>query len=366
MALRKLCKHAKGLSGDEKLAAWKACGCQWAIDQTVNGHRSFLPVGSDYTIARREHDKRALARELGVEMPNANLHPSAYGFTRVARRWWEIAEPALAPNTIAGYQGSLAHAERLLGDGDIRRITPVVLSEMEAVMLRGRWAAGTVANVRGVVRQVLKFAKADGLIDEVPAPLQIRAVKFDEPQVLSPEQVTAVLAELIQPYRDMSEFAYLTGLRAGEVLALEREHVDGMRLVVSQNLITRTGQIGPTKARNVRVVDLSPDAARLLPDVDGLLFTPHYRTWLAHWHDATAIAIGKRLGLHSLRHSNVALRLAAGQTITYVARQLGHQTAAYTLRRYGRWIESERDDASKLDALRHRAASGSPQPPSER
>jgi integrase len=42
--------------------------------------------------------------------------------------------------------------------------------------------------------------------------------------------------------------------------------------------------------------------------------------------------------LHRLRHTYAAQRIAAGENIYYVSRQLGHASTKLTLDTYGRWL----------------------------
>jgi integrase len=53
---------------------------------------------------------------------------------------------------------------------------------------------------------------------------------------------------------------------------------------------------------------------------------------------------------HSLRHSNVALRIEEGQNIKYIQRQLGHASIQTTLDRYGHLLsETNQEGAKGLD-----------------
>lgn len=71
----------------------------------------------------------------------------------------------------------------------------------------------------------------------------------------------------------------------------------------------------------------------------------------AEREEADAAVGFEQCGLHVLRHSNVALRLATDppQDLMYIAEQLGHSSASFTLRVYGHLIRRP-GRAAGLDA----------------
>lgn len=55
---------------------------------------------------------------------------------------------------------------------------------------------------------------------------------------------------------------------------------------------------------------------------------------------------------HVLRHTYASLLIQAGEPITYVARQLGQHSAAFTLKVYGHFVpQGERRAVDTLDGL---------------
>lgn len=357
VSLIKKCRHAKGVPSGKRMGVWKACGCKWLADLTVGGRRVWIDVGPDFQQARRRHQELVAARDTGRPVDTAPHDECSV--EAVAGRWWAQKEPALAVNTRGGYRDQMRLVLEALAGADVRNIGGTVIADMEAALLRAGYAAGTVANARTVLYGILDRAQAEGLIAVAPRSAAPIARKQDEPRVLTPAQVIAILDVMDVGWRGVTEFTWRTGLRAGEALALDHDRLDGAVLIVDRQVVQRSGQMGAPKNNRARAVDLSPRCLDLIPDGGGVWFGGGYTAWLRRWHDALDVVGVGRCGLHVLRHSNVALRFAAGQTPTYVARQLGHSSAAFTLRRYGRWIPSERDDPARLDVtVRQLAASG--------
>lgn len=349
MSLKKKCRHAVGLTGEDRLTAWKRCGCTWVADITIDGSRKWITLGPAFEAARKEHARLTARRAVGE--PVAQRPLSDYALEAAAARWWRMKEPRLAPNTVGGYKDSIRLMNLTLPDADVRAVTPTTITAMESGLLRGGYSAGTVGNVRTVLIQTLRHAHAEGLIDNVPKPSEPLSRVTDEPPVLRPDEIQRALTHIDRAWLPITEFTYLTGLRSGEALAVEDTAIRSGVLTVEWQILQRTGERDRPKGGKVRDVDLSPRALEIASGRTGVLWPGSYTPWLRRWHDALSLAGLPQLGLHVLRHSNVALRFAAGQTPAYVARQLGHSSAAFTLRRYGRWIPSERDDPGKLDAM---------------
>ena len=70
-----------------------------------------------------------------------------------------------------------------------------------------------------------------------------------------------------------------------------------------------------------------------------------------HFLPALRRAKLRMIPFHSLRHSNVALRIEEGHNSKYIQRQLGHASIQTTLDRYGHLIsETNQEGAKGLDS----------------
>ena len=159
-----------------------------------------------------------------------------------------------------------------------------------------------------------------------------------------------------------------TGLRAGELLALQWGDVDwcGRFVLVRRNLVR--GKLTTPKNHQRRRVDLSPQLRAVLrlsrrrktvewskhglprpdwvfPSAAGTaLDESNVRKAFNQILDAAGL---HRRGPHQMRHTFASLLLQAGEPITYVSRQLGHRDASITLRVYAHWVP----DVSTMKAV---------------
>ena len=188
---------------------------------------------------------------------------------------------------------------------------------------------------------------------------------------LTPVEI-ARLAGAIRPgYRALVLVGAYSGLRIGELAGLRRERVDLLRgtVAVAEIMTEVAGklQIGPPKTRASRrtvglpraVVDAL--AKHLAPDLQpsdfvftgpqgGPLRVAGFRYRI--WRPATTAAGLEGLRIHDLRHTAVALWIAAGAGPKEVAARAGHASVSFTLDRYGHlYPESDAALRDRLDAF---------------
>lgn len=209
--------------------------------------------------------------------------------------------------------------------------------------------------------------------------------------ILTPTQVHAVAAALPERYRALVYVGAGCGLRHGEALGLELEHIDFLRreIHVVQQLTVTSGRspfLGPVKTktsrRTVELPKVTADALarhiRRFPPTDvevidetdrrsprerggRLVFTTgnarpiHRAGWSHDWQPAArAAGIPVGLGFHALRHSYATLLIHAGASVKTVQMALGHSTPMITLNTYaGLWPDQiDRTRTIVDDALR--------------
>lgn len=123
----------------------------------------------------------------------------------------------------------------------------------------------------------------------------------------------------------------------------------------------------PKTAKSRRVVPVARTVMRDLeahlctytgPHADALVFTAAHGgplrrgTFRQTWGPATRAAGLDGLRFHDLRHTCVALMVAAGANPKAVSTWAGHSSVAFTLDRYGHLLDGHDDDVSdRLDVL---------------
>ncbi len=372
-------------SVEDRRAAVAAGWCATATPTASSGTESFETKGR----------ARAFAETVEVDKRRGDYVDPDGGQVTLRERYevWLATRVSLRPTTRArdeSYANSMILP--VLGDRRIGSITHDELQAWVADLVAAGKAPATVVKARQIVSKILAGAVKAKLIPSNPADdLDVPKVEREEQRFLTPAEI-ARLADCIDPdYRSLVLVGAYCGLRQGELLALRRRHVDlvGRTVTVAENLVEVHGQIhfGQPKTRAGRrtvpmpkpVADaLELDCAGLAPD--DLIWTApgggplrpslfRRRIWApATWAAELAVEPTKEnkakpgergqdtIGLHALRHSAVALWIAAGANPTEVARRAGHTSVVTVLDRYGHLLPKEEDNVT--DALSRLFADG--------
>jgi integrase len=117
------------------------------------------------------------------------------------------------------------------------------------------------------LRGMLADAHADGLIERNPMDrVRNLTVRTEEPAPFTPDERNAILAACVEPQnRHLFQFAFWTGLRTSELIALEWQDVDWRRGVVRVRRASVRKHVKPPKTRaGERDVMLLPPALEAL------------------------------------------------------------------------------------------------------
>ena len=281
----------------------------------------------------------------------------------------------LKPKTVA-WQNSIIKKHLLPAFGHVD-LTAISHEELQRWLLAevapGR-APQTVKHVAKLTYQVLGSAVKAGRLQANPAArLVTPRHEPEEMRFLEPKQIVSLAEAIEEEYRAWVYLAAYSGLRIGEAFALRWQHVDlfAGKVEVTSTVSEVDGRlmIGPPKTRASRrtvsiprsVVRIVSDhrnatgghtgASFVFPAPDGGVTHPsNFRRRV--WHPATARADLTGLRPHDLRHTAVALWIAAGGTPKEIATRAGHTSVSFCLDRYGHLFPvADERLAGKLDRI---------------
>ena len=152
------------------------------------------------------------------------------------------------------------------------------------------------------------------------------------------------------------------GLRVGEALGLNWSDIDFEQrtALVSKSWDYKLRLLGPTKTKRTREVDLTPYTVEVLTKLrektKGLAGEPVFCTKAGNRLSDEAVRyqfykvrLRDNITLKDLRHTYATIRVAKGDNIIDVSRQLGHKKPSMTLDVYAEWLP--RHHKGQVDAL---------------
>jgi len=286
---------------------------------------------------------------------------------------WEPSQVHLRPSSRARDESYLkVHVLPRFGDVPLAKIQNADLRTWISDLCAAGLAPSTVHKAKQIVSKVLDAAVDDRRIPQNPATrVPVPRIEREEMRYLTPAEVNH-LADTIDPrYRALVLLGAYGGLRLGEMLGLRWGRVNLLRrrIQVAEISVEVRGEItyGPPKTKaGARTVPLpsvvTNELAKLTdanPDPGTLVFrSPHGAPLRAGqfrqrvWYPAVSAAGLEGVRIHDLRHTAVALWIAAGANPKEIAVRAGHSSVVTVLDRYGHlYPEAEDRLSDALDAM---------------
>jgi integrase len=266
------------------------------------------------------------------------------------------------PSVIRDYRRHLAVIVGLVGSGTQLDRFHVQQAQRLLDQIRGQGLSDSrTRNVMAALSSLYRWAIPRGYATANPV-VGLQMPIADErarERIASVEECRLLLGALSVPYRTALALACYAGLRAGEILALDWEHVDldGPALWVEWSMDLTTGEIvRPKSQAGRRTVPVADALQAILEDhrdtctAAGPLF-PALRPRRGHevregarmshsglvkhmvrsW---TACDL-EPLGLHEARHTFASMMIAVGASPKAIQTYMGHSSITVTFDRYG-------------------------------
>ncbi len=260
------------------------------------------------------------------------------------------------------------------GSTPLRRITNGEVRMWVRDLLAQGLSAATVRKAVFALRQCLAAAVADGRLTTNPADAVPLPTERPRPaRYLSQPEVERLVAAMPRRYQALVLVGAYAGLRWGEAAGLRRRDVDPLRsrirvtgtAVQIRGVVTLDNEPKTTRSRRTipvarsvmarieqhldEFVGVRADDLVFAAPTGGPLFRAFTQTVL---RPAVRRAGLDDITFHGLRHSFVAILVAAGCNVREVSEWAGHNSVAFTLTRYGGLFEDGSDAAvDRLDAL---------------
>lgn len=287
-------------------------------------------------------------------------------------KWLERKEAHLKASTLDGYRKIISGVlTPKLGDIPLVMLTRKMIRDSLTTIDASN---KRLANVQSCLRSALGDAVDDELIEANPMGGWTYSVKEkprqeDEIDPFTKEEQREILDVASGQYRNLLQFAFWTGLRTSELVALEWGDIDWLRgeARISRGLTKAAKEAElPKTAAGLRDVKLLPMAIAALQAqkehtylVGAQVFhDPRYGKPFdgdqairkSFWIPTIRKARVRYRNPYQTRHTYASMMLSAGEHPMWVAKQMGHSSWVMIARVYGRWIPND-DDTSGSKAV---------------
>ena len=270
----------------------------------------------------------------------------------------------------------------MLLDGITRKHVKEFIQELHGKELK----SATIRNHKAYLSSIMSEAVDDEIIQVNPARMMGKRIKKDSKE--AKDKISPLTWEESDKYLDTARAHYprhypmcltlcRTGMRLGEVVALQPGDLDFNGRFIEVRRSYSKGRITTPKTGEGRRVDMSGQLAEVLKahlverkketlrngwkeppewlfyDTQGGLLDEDH--WRRRVHSKILEKAGLRhVRIHDLRHTYATLRLSKGDNILDVSKQLGHASVKMTLDVYAHWIPGGKK--SEVDGLDSRTA----------
>jgi integrase len=233
-----------------------------------------------------------------------------------------------------------AHLLLFFGHKQIDQISNLDIENFKAQKLKKGLANKSINNFLIVLSKCLKMAKEWEIIQNIPRIklLKVQPQKFD---FLTKEESQLLLDNSDGLMKDMIQVALKTGLRFGELIALDWSDVDFKNNLITVRNSISMGRLGGTKNNKIRYIPLLDEVSRLLfakSKKNGFVFSknnnePFGPVQCLRWlHRVCKKAGMRKIGWHTLRHTFASHLAQNGVSIMLIKELLGHSDIRTSLR----------------------------------
>ena len=247
--------------------------------------------------------------------------------------------------------------------GDVKAVA------VEAWLKGLRFAPSTKVKTRNVMSALYQHAMRYEWATSNPIRLVRQSGKrLREPDVLTPQEVAALLAELQEPCRTLVLVASTTGLRRGELFGLKWEDVDfkcgELRIVrsVVDQIEGATKTAGsrrplPMMAEVSKTLRSWKTATEYNKESDWVFASPQSLGKKPYWPDmllkrhvkaaAELVGITKVIGWHTFRRTLATLLQSSGASVKTTQELMRHSSPVMTLGTYAQAVTSDKREAQR-------------------
>jgi len=270
------------------------------------------------------------------------------------KEWLKVAQQKCQGSTMRGYASSVHYyLIPRFGHMPLETLSRQEVEEwLDSLEISNKRKNNTLIPLR----QVFDNAFGDGHISDNPLKrVKNRKVHPREPQPFTLSEIHSILEQLQSHERNLIRFAFWTGLRTSELIALKWANIDLETKSAYVHEAVVEGLLKGTKtSASVRTIELTNEAysalisQKKISSSSPFVFTDPKSNdrWKSDqiirkrvWIPALERANVKYRNPYQTRHTYASMMLSAGKNPLWVQTQMGHKDWGMLIRVYGRWMK---------------------------
>ncbi len=356
----------------------KGSGVYWVF---INhqGKRKSRKIGSK-KLAHEVADQVNAHLQLGMlDLNEKGSRDNPPNFNCYSQVWLKMIKSTRKASTHERYESILRRfIVPEFGKGSISEISRADIRNFMLTLNEKGMSRASICLVRDVLSGIFGHALDDELLENNPVTGVLKRLKLDRKKKIVVQPFThketihfiKTCQEHFPEYHAFFLTALRTGMRLGEILALQWDDIDFHGRFIRVHKGYRRGELGTTKTGKERRVDMSDQLVATLQallaqrrrealregrgEVCPIVFNRDGKhmeqNFIRRIFARVLLKAGmRRMRLHDLRHTYASQLLSNGQSPVYVQKQLGHSSISITVDVYGHLIPS--NDRSAVNAL---------------
>ncbi len=258
-------------------------------------------------------------------------------------------ERNVSPHTLRGYLSDLEQLSTFLGDKELSAVDHQTLRRFIAHLMQGEVKKSSIARKLSAVRSFFRYLNRDGTLTSNPARLvatprrekRLPAVLtaddalrlMESPNAKKPEDHAMMLRD-----RAVLETLYSTGIRASELIGMNREDIDHHGSLIRIRGKGRKERIVPIGTKARAAIDAYLTNPSRIAETAAIFIGPSGKRLTARTVQRILENHRKQLGMqqkaspHTLRHSYATHMLESGADLRAIQELLGHASLSTTQR----------------------------------
>lgn len=340
---------------------------KWWVDFSFKSQRFRLPSPDNSRAGARAFESLLRQRIANGQELIPKAKKKSLLFRDFAKKWiTAYVEVNNKPSEIKNKKGYLRSCLLpFFGNKRLDEITSLSIEEFKARQLK-RLNPKTINNQMGALTKCLRTAVEWGELEKMPIirPLRTNPSEFD---YLSEEEAKRLLETANEPYKTAIVLALHTGMRIGELMALDWKCIDLVKKQITVKDNFSSGVLTTTKSNRIRYIPMtsdlhahllgaSPKTGFVLKGPDGVRFRPEKsRVMINKICDSAKL---RHVGWHKLRHTFASRLAEKGISMAVIKELMGHSDIRTTMRYAHLGQHTLRDAISTLETpqqihLRH-------------